>query len=117
MTWLRNAWYRLFTWVASWGRPVAQAQPQLNNGAQELVALARKVREKQWKQAPDPLRTNLIDADKYRKMLSEQMSDVEPVPNGVYRSATFRVCTDRLDANNEAQWQATQQRLSLKVEK
>lgn len=117
MTWLRNAWYRLFTWVASWGRPIvqAEAQPQLDKEAQALVALAKVVRlGEQAVASRQPMR---LTYPEYLRLREEQMKEATDAPANPNRSASYSVCRRRLDEYNEAQWRATERRLSLKVEK
>lgn len=118
MTWLRNAWWRLWTWVASWGRPVVETpKPQFDADAQDLISLARIVKEENWRVLEDPRATNRITPEQYRKMLDEQMRETESVPAGIYRSGSFGVAKKQFEEGVAANGVPKRMPLTLKVEK
>lgn len=121
MTWFKNAWWRLWTWVASWfGEPPREPpKPRWNESAQDLIDLARRVKEARWKDIPDPKSVNHISPEEYREMMRAQMEEAasESLPPRVHRSASFRHCMDALERDRKAEIKAQKQPLTLKVQK
>lgn len=119
MNWLKNAWWRFWTWVACWARPSVPKdnKPQFNAAAQDLIPFARKVANERCEQIDDPRRTKAISPETYQQMMQQQMRYFEDTPAGVYRSASFKVCFNRLDDERKAKRQAENgsKALALKV--
>ncbi len=121
MAWFKRAWWRLWTWVASWfGEPPREPpKPRWDESAQDLIDLAREVRETRWQGIEDPKRTNQITPEEYREMMRAQMEEAtgESLPPRVHRSASFRHCMDAVERDRKAEIKAQKQPLALKVQK
>ena len=116
MTWLRNVWYRLWTWVASWGRQVEPPKPRFDDDAQDLIFLARKIKRERWNAIPDPAQTNHITPEAYRQMMQQAQADEPQPPAKIYRSASFTAIQQQLKQDVEA-LQPEREPLTLKVQK
>jgi|688.fasta_scaffold801467_2 hypothetical protein len=121
MTWFKSVWRRFFTWVASWlGEPPREPpKPRWDESAQDLIDLARKVKEERWKDIPDPKSVNHVSPEEYREMMRAQMEEAaaESLPPRVHRSASFRHCMDAVERDRKAEIKAQKQPLTLKVQK
>ena len=121
MTWFKNAWWRLWTWVASWFEepPREPLKPRWDESAQDLINLAREVKENRWRGIEDPDRTNHITPEKYREMMQAQVEEAtgELSQPRVHRSASFKHCMDAVERDRRAEIKAQRQPLTLKVQK
>lgn len=107
---------RLWAWVVSWFKPKAPPAPvetPQERYRRELVELARRVRQEQWREIQG--KPHHIGAEEAQRLFAEMQADAE-ILQGICRSATLKACNDALKQHQKRQ-QKKEERLTLKVER